>query len=318
MANIRDVAKKAGVGIATVSRYINSKGYVSKSVGEKIQLAIDELNYTPNGLARAIFTKSSNMIGLIIPSLANPFYPELAIGIENRAKELGYRIILSNTEFLKQSELDIIDSMCRHRVDGIIVANASCVKEYINCGIPVVSLEKQISPDIIHLSSDYYKGGRIVADYVLEKKFKKVLHIKGPDNIESAANRFLGFKDRLSKFNISVDIHEGMYGEDVEGIAEKLKAYEFVFVWNDDLAISVLNECYYGGVNIPKDIEIIGYDDIFYSRKTIPTLTTVGQSIAAMGEKAVDLLSEQIQNKAPIEKEYLFDVKLIHRNSTNV
>ena len=104
MANMRDVAKKAGVGLATVSRYINNEGYVSDKVREKIQKAINELNYKPNALARAIFTKSSKMLGLIIPNIVNPVYPEFATGIENQAREKGYNIVLCNTEYERQNE----------------------------------------------------------------------------------------------------------------------------------------------------------------------------------------------------------------------
>lgn len=316
MANIRDVAKKAGVGIATVSRYINDDGYVSNEVRGKIQNAIDELNYKPNALARALFTKSSMMIGLIIPNIVNPVYPELATGIENRAREKGYNIVLSNTEYSKKNEHDIIEMLQRHRVDGIIVANAQCSDEYINSEIPVVSIEKRISNDITFLASDNFKGGELVAEYIIKNDLKKILHIKGPDNITTSLERFKGFESKLNEAGLKFDSIEGIYGEDISSIKNSLSNYEIIFVWNDDLAISLMSECYKIGLNVPDDIQVIGFDNIYYSSKTSPALTTVGQSIPKMGETAVDLLIEQIQNKKALVKEYIFDIEFIQRSST--
>ncbi|GMQ62254.1 LacI family DNA-binding transcriptional regulator [Vallitalea maricola] len=316
MANIRDVAKKAGVGIATVSRCINEDGYVSLEVRERIQKAIDELNYKPNALARAIFTKSSMMLGLIIPNIVNPFYPELATGIENRARERGYNIVLSNTEYSKNNEQNIIEMMQRHRVDGIIVANPQCSEEYINSDIPVVSIEKKISKDITFIASDYFKGGELVAEYIIKNNLKKILHIKVPDNIITSSKRFGGFESKLKEKGIKCDIIEGIYGEDISNIKNRLSNYEIVFVWNDDLAISLMSECYKIGLNVPDDIQIIGFDNIYYSSKTSPPLTTVGQSIQKMGETSVDLIIEQIENKKTVDNEHIFNVEFIQRSST--
>lgn len=316
MANMRDVAKKAGVGIATVSRYINGDGYVSDAVREKIQKAIDELNYKPNALARALFTKSSKMIGLIIPNIVNPFYPEFAIGIENRAREKGYNIVLCNTDYNTKNEKNIIEMLQQHRVDGIIAASPMCIDEYKACEIPLVSVERRISEDIIFLSSDNYRGGMLVADYIIESGLKRVLQIKGPEHLMTAAERSKGFETRLDEAGVRYTTVEGIFGEDIAGISDKLKDYEIVFVWNDDLAISLMSECYKTGLRIPEDIQVIGFDNIYYSSKTSPPLSTVSLSIEEMGEMAVDLLIRQIDNEALEHKEYIFDVEFIKRDST--
>lgn len=316
MANIRDVAKKAGVGIATVSRYINDDGYVSQEVREKIRIAIDELNYKPNALARALFTKSSKMIGLIIPNIVNPVYPELATGIENRAREKGYNIVLCNTDYNKENEQNVIDMLQCHRVDGIIVANAKCLDEYINSMIPIVSIEKKISDDIIYLTSNNYQGGVLVAEFIIKHKLQRILHIKGPDNVMTAAERYKGFKSKLDENDIEFDAIEGIYGEDISYFNNNFKNYDVIFVWNDDLAISIISECFKIGLNVPEDIQVIGFDNIYYSNKISPSLTTVGQSISEMGQVAVDLIIKQIEKKKPLEKEYIFDVEFIERSST--
>lgn len=316
MANIRDVAKKAGVGIATVSRYINDDGYVSHEVRQKIQKAIDELNYKPNALARALFTKSSMMLGLIIPNIVNPIYPELATGIENRAREKGYNIVLCNTEYDKRNEHNIIDMLLQHRVDGIIVASARCNDEYVNSNIPIVSIEKKISDDIIYLSCDNYKGGILAANYIVKNNLKRILHIKGPDTIMSALERFNGFESKLNEQGIQFDTIEGIYAEDISNIKNDLNNYDVIFVWNDDLAISVISECYKIGLNVPHDVQVIGFDNIFYSSKICPALTTIGQPIQEMGEAAVNLIIDQIEKVKPLKKEYIFDVEWIKRGST--
>lgn len=316
MANIRDVAKEAGVGIATVSRYINSDGYVSTQVSAKIQKAIEKLNYKPNALARAVFTKSSMMIGLIIPSIVNPFYPELAVSIEARAREKGYSIVLSNTEYISKNEKSIIEMLEQHRVDGIITANAKCISEYNNTNLPVVSVEKSISTDITYITADNYAGGKLVADYIIERSLKKVLYIKGPNSINIAKERSKGFLETMEKNNKSVDVIEAVYGEDIVNIGDRLHLYDMIFVWNDDLAISVLSACYQSGLRVPNDIEVIGFDDIFYSKKTSPPLTTVSVPIIALGEAAVDLLIDQIENKKVSADGHILDVELVFRNST--
>ncbi len=316
MANIRDVAKKAGVGIATVSRCINNDGYVSEEVGKKIEQAIKELNYKPNALARAVFTKSSKMIGVIIPSIVNPFYTELSIGIENKARENGYSMVLSNTEYLAGNEAKTIEMFQRYRVDGIIAVDVKHSEAYDNVDVPIISVGKEIPGNLKNISSDNYRGGCLVADYVIKNNIASVLHIKGPDSLESARDRFTGFRDTLVAKGMTVDCIEGMYGEDVEGIGAVLKKYKFIFVWSDDLAISVLNECFVSGLNVPGDIEIVGFDDIYYSRKTCPPLTTVSQKITDIGEDAVEILIDKIEKKKSRRKNDNYDVELIFRGTT--
>ncbi|SDL00191.1 LacI family DNA-binding transcriptional regulator [Natronincola ferrireducens] len=316
MANMRDVAKKAGVGIATVSRYINNDGYVSKEVGDRIQEVIDELGYKPNTLARAIFTKKSKMIGLIIPNILNPFFPELAEGIEKRAREEGYKIVLCSTKYDEKNEKDILEMLLCNRVDGIVVIDTRCPQEYTKVNIPIVSLENQISDEILYLTSDNFKGGTLVAEFIIKQNLRRILHVKGSDSSRSAMERYRGFKSKLSEKGFEFDVVELVNCEDELAIKQDLNQYDVIFAWNDDIAIRLISECYKKKLIIPDDIQIIGFDNIYYSRKISPSLTTVNQPICKLGEAAVDLIIKQIKKKHIPEKKHILDVKLIERETT--
>jgi len=175
MANMREIAKKAGIGIATVSRYLNGTGYVSEEAGEKIQKVIDELNYTPNALARAVFTKNSKIIGLMVPNISNPFFTQMASVIEEYAQQRGYRIFLCNTDDNKDKEKNYLEVLQSHRVAGIIASRSQCKDEYVNIDIPVVAFENHILDNIITISSDNYNGGKMAFDHLYEKGCRKIL-----------------------------------------------------------------------------------------------------------------------------------------------
>lgn len=316
MANMRDVAKKAGVGIATVSRYINNNGYVSKEVGERIQEAIKELSYRPNSLARAIFTKKSKMIGLIIPNILNPFFPELSKGVEIRAREEGYNIVLCNTKYDEENEKDILEMLLCNQVAGIIVADTRCPEEYKKVKVPIVSLENQISEEIMYLTSDNFKGGTLAAEFIIKQNLDKILHVKGPDSSLAAMERYRGFQSKLEECGFEFDVVELVNSEDELVMEKDLSQYNVIFAWNDDIAIGLINKCYKRKLLIPEDIQIIGFDNIYYSRKISPALTTIEQSITKLGEVAVDLIIKQIKNQYLPEKKHVLDVQLIEREST--
>ncbi|KMT21053.1 LacI family DNA-binding transcriptional regulator [Clostridium cylindrosporum] len=316
MANMRDVAKKVGVGIATVSRYINNDGYVSKEVGERIQEAMEELSYRPNSLARAIFTKKSKMIGLIIPNILNPFFPELSKGVERRARQEGYNIVLCNTMYDEENEKNILNMLLCNRVDGIIVVDTRCPEEYKKLEIPIVSLENQISEEIIYLTSDNFKGGTLAAELIIKQNLRKILHVKGPDSSPSAMERYRGFKSKLHESGFEFDVVELISSEDELVMEKDLSQYDVIFAWNDDIAIQLINKCYKRKLLIPEDIQVIGFDNIYYSEKISPALTTIKQPISKLGEVAVDLIIKQIDKENLIEKIYILDVQMIEREST--
>ena len=322
MPNIRDIAKRAGVGIATVSRYLNGTGYVSDEVKLKIQKEIDESGYTPNALARAIFTKNSKTIGLMIPNITNPFFNQMATAIEEYSNKMGYTIFLCNMEDNKEKEIKYLDVLKSHRVAGIIASRSQCNVEYLNLQIPVVSFENHISPQIITISSDNYNGGRKAFNHLYEKGCRNILHIKGPVLFEATEERCKGFVDAATEKNIEVDIVEfesdfkvRMLERDLNNIKD-IDTYEGIFVFNDIAAAIVMKHLNKKGIKIPEQIQIIGYDNSFIGELLQPSLTTIDQSVSELGKLAVELLIRLINGEeVPIE-DILLETKLIQRDTT--
>lgn len=322
MANIRDIAKNAGVGIATVSRYINNTGYVSEEVKGKIQKEIDKSGYVPNALARAIFTKNSKTIGLMIPNITNPFFNQLATIIEGYLNKDGYTIFLCHTEDNIEKEREYLEVLKSHRVDGIIASRSQLKEEYLNIKIPVISFENHIDPSILTISSDNYKGGMMAFDHLYERGCRNILHIKGPKTFEATELRYKGFLDISREKDIKVDVVEFETDFNTEMLEENLsqiediKKYDGIFVFNDIAAATVMKYLKKQEINIPKDIQIIGYDNSFIGELLHPSLTTIDQNIRELGDLAVKSLMSLI-NEEDIEiKNHIVDIKLVKRETT--
>lgn len=322
MSNIREIAKRAGVGIATVSRYINNTGYVSEEMKGKIQSEIDKSGYVPNALARAIFTKNSKTIGLMIPNIRNPFFNELATIIEEYLSKDGYTIFLCHTEDCPEKEKKYIDVLKSHRVDGIIASRPILKEDYLNTEIPIVSFESYIDPSIVTISSDNYKGGTMAFNHLYEGGCKKVLHIKGPKIFEATELRYKGFLDAAKEKSVEVDVIEFETDFKTEMLEENLnqikniEKYDGIFVFNDIAAATVMKYVKKNNLNIPKDIQIIGYDNSFICELLHPSLTTIDQNIKELGTLTVKALMSLI-NKEDIKIEnHIVDISLVKRETT--
>ncbi|WZL72998.1 LacI family DNA-binding transcriptional regulator [Clostridiaceae bacterium 35-E11] len=322
MANIREIAKRAGVGIATVSRYINNTGYVSEEVKAKIQKEIDESGYVPNALARAIFTKNSKTIGLMIPNITNPFFNQIATVIEEYSNKFGYTIFLCNTEDRIEKEREYLEVLKSHRVAGIIASRAQCRDEYLNTEIPVVSFENHIDPSILTVSSDNYKGGKIAFHHLYESGCKNILHIKGPDIFEATELRCQGFLDAAKEHNMEVDIVEFETDFKVKMLEANLnyikniESYDGIFVFNDIAAAIVMRYLKDKRIEIPQQVQIIGFDNSFIGELLHPSLTTINQPIKEIGTLAVKSLIGLINGEDVPIKNYLIDTNLVERETT--
>lgn len=316
MANIRDVAKRANVGIATVSRYINDEGYVSEELGEKIKSAIDELNYTPNALARALFTKRSQLIGLIIPDIENPFFPQLYRSIEAGLQYEGYNIMIFNSDYSKEKELEILEKLISLQADGIIVASTNNPEVYRDCKTPIISFDTKLSDDKIMISCDNQDGGRKVAQMVIRQKLKSVLFLSGPDYLSSAIGRKKGFLNTLEDIDVSIEIIQIVKSEELDNIHLDLSKYDLIFSWNDDIATAALKICYEQNIDIPNKIQIVGFDNTYFSSRSVPGITTVDQNLQIQGAIASEIIIKKINDTNTPDKDVIIPVKIIEREST--
>ncbi len=322
MVTIKDVAKKANVSVATVSRVINKKGNVNIETEKIVKQAIKELNYVPNELARSLYLKQSKLLAVLIPHFGTDFYARLVEGIENKAMELGYKIILCNTQDNEEREAEYIQILKRYSVDGIILAsNAHNVDMLIDTKLPIVTVDHILAENIPSITSNNMIGGQMAAQRLIMGKAKFALEVQGPGFLMTVSERSAGFKQVLVQNNIPFMVYE-----DVDLIQPDLETLEKILIENphidsiftstDFLAINVLNIARKLGKRVPEDIQVIGFDDIFYSSLSSPSLTTIRQPVKKMGELAIETLITLLEEKPLEEFHQILDVKLMERKST--
>ncbi|WP_029688180.1 LacI family DNA-binding transcriptional regulator [Thermoanaerobacter sp. A7A] len=326
---IKDIAKLANVSITTVSRVINNKSEgVSEETRNRILQLVKELGYQPNAIARGLVTKKTKTIGLIIPDISNPFFPDIARGVEDSAHIYGYNVFLCNTDDNLEKESEYINALKEKYVDGIIFTSSSIPKhehimELVKSGIPIVIMDRRVdSEDIYGVFLDNYEGGYIATKHLIDLGHKKIGCITGPLYISNAIERLEGYKRALVDNEIEVDnrlIFEGDYKIN-SGIigAEKLLEHEVtaIFASNDLMAYGAYKAIRSYGYQIPDDISIVGFDDIQLSQILEPQLTTIRQPAYDMGLTAARMLIKLVEGKKLKKKIINFRPQLIIRQST--
>ncbi|RDU38256.1 LacI family transcriptional regulator [Neobacillus piezotolerans] len=327
-ATIRDVAREAGVSVATVSRYINNNGYVSENTLNKIKHVMEVLNYHPNEIARGLARKRTNTIALVIPDITNPFFPELVVSIEKVAKEKGYRLILINSDEDSIRSSTFWRSLESRYTDGLILASFqfkdSVLKELNAMNIPFVRIDRaadKSSTDSIGI--DNYKGAKLAVNHLFEIGCRKIAHICGPPNFQPSLERIRGYKDELAEKGVSYlpIILEGDFSlESGKTLTDKL-LYEHpdvdgIFLANDMMAIGSLKILKQLGIKVPEDIAIIGFDGIKLVEMVDPEISTIEQPIYDIGVVATSRLIDMIENVHATDEEVQLDVRLVKREST--
>lgn len=320
MATIKQVAKKANVSVATVSRVMNNNGYVSVEARKAVEQAITELNYAPNRVARSLFKKSSGLIGLIMPDITNPFFPQLARAIEDVANKHDYQVVLCNTDEQLEKEQTYLTALQTMHVDGLIITtNHSQNPNYENLELPMVALDRIVKSGIDAVISDGYEGGRLAAETLLTSGAKRLAHISGPEHLETVRRRTDGFIDEAGNHLIGMTHSAFTFKESVaaaQSLFDQYWPFDGVFAASDVIAAAVLQEAVRRNVKVPQDLQVIGYDGIELGEMTSPPLTTIAQPIYEMGKRATERLLELIEKKETQEKEILLPVTLITRQTT--
>ena len=303
--SIKDVAKVAGVSATTVSRVLNNRGYISKETKRKVYAAIEDVEYYPNDIARALLSNKTNLIGLIFPMINNPFHVELISYIETILSEKGFKVLLCNSMNNPKKEQDYLTMLRRNQVDGIIVGTHNDnIPDYNISGLPVVAIDRYLGENVVTVSCDNYAGGRLAVESLLEKGCKNILCIRGNSKLKLPANkRSQAYIDIMNENNLKVNIAEVEF---IKSIEEKFELVKEIILANkdidgvfatDNMAILVIKECYKRGIDIPKDLKIVGYDGTESSELFIPTLTTIKQPIKEICIDAVNKLIKLINNE---------------------
>lgn len=323
MASIREVAKLAGVSPATVSRVINGTARVDEEKKKRVLDAISETGFVPNEVARSLFKKSAKIIGLILPTIENPFFTQLASAIEQTADEHGFRLVLCNTNGKTEREKTALSMLTSMNADGIILttSNKETYESIDSCPIPVVITDRRIASDAMagYVHSDHYEGGRLAAQHLIECGCKNIVCIRGPVNVSSARARYEGYYKLCQEKNIRIQVVDCDYDfekglEVTETILEKYPEVDGIIACNDIVAISVYRVLHSRNIRVPEDIQLIGYDNIRLARLVTPALTTIAQPIDEIGKKAAELIINHEFNND--EKEFVFETKLIQRDTT--
>ncbi len=325
MASIREVAKLAGVSPATVSRVMNGTARVDPEKMERVQQAIEETGFVPNEVARSLFKKSAKMIGLIIPSIRNPFFTQMASYIDEAAHKRGYRVFLcevgSGDLDREKAALQMLSSM---NADGVILASTNddiqpFVEQY---RLPVVALDARVGAENAnaYICCDDYMGGRMAAEYLLERGCKNMVCIKGSQTIQSARARYEGYRDVCRERNLPEQTVECDYDFDM-GLAmteQLLHTYpdvDGIIACNDIVAISTYKILHKRKIAVPEQVQLIGFDNIHLASLMSPELTTIRQPIREMADKAVELMIDKTNNEKKGER-FVFPVTVCERETT--
>lgn len=322
MVTIKDVANKAGVSVATVSRVINETGYVHADTRKKVEAAVEQLKYTPNEVARSLYKRKSKLIGLLLPDITNPYFPQLARGVEDGMQENDYRIIFGNSDENEKKEQEYIQTFVQNNVVGVISSTNYPESDiYSELNIPVVFLDRT-SSDSPSVYSDGRKGGRLAAQEIIMRGSKRVTLMQGPVHIRPAQDRYQGAVEVLEESGLIYNVIQTSSFSFAEAelwakeLFNKHLDTDGVIASNDIVATAVLHEALRLGKSVPGDVQIIGFDDIPLSSLLSPSLSTIHQPAYDMGREAAGLLIRLIEQGHVDNRNIQMPVKFVERDTT--
>lgn len=324
MVSIREVAKIAGVSPATVSRVMNGTANVNEEKRERVQKAIEETGFVPNEVARSLFRRSAKTIGLVVPSIENPFFTQLASAIEKEAEANGYRVLLYNSGNDFEKEKAALQMLTSMNADGIIMTRSTKkLQPYLEAStIPVVITDTLYSDGKAnaYVYCDFYQGGRMAAEHLIACGCKNIVCIKGKQTITSAKARYEGYRDVAKEHGMKVQTVDCDYSFEqglvaAEELLEKFPHVDGIIASNDMVALSVFKVLHRKNIAVPDEIQLIGFDDIYLSTLISPELTTIVQPITEIGRKAAELIIHSGCQEMEAKK-YVFPVSLVVRETT--
>ncbi|MGK9045380.1 LacI family DNA-binding transcriptional regulator [Mammaliicoccus vitulinus] len=313
-----DVAKLANVSKTTVSRVLNKRGYLSQETIDKVYDAMEKLNYQPNTVARQLYNKKTQIIGLIFPTVTNPFFGELVEELEKKLYLQGYKVIIGNSMNDPEKETNYLNQLLSNQVDGLIVGTHNRnIQQYKNDNLPIVAIDQIMNEDIPIIESDNYLGGQIATQRLIDKGAKKIIHIAGPDYLNTPAQRRRNaYEDTMEKYDLepicyTVDFNIP-YKDKIQifnRMFEEQPDIEAIFSSNDLDAAIIMKLAKNFNKKIPEDILLIGYDGTQLMRTIFPELTTIIQPINQISSKAIEVLNDRLENKETL-KEYILPVTM--------
>lgn len=316
MTTLKDIALRADVSIATVSYVLNGTGSVSAEVAERILDAVDELGYRPNRSARALRTGKSRTIGLVLPDLTNPFFPELAQAVERAARMENYAVILIDSYEEIAVEREGFSLLTDCGVDGAIWCPVGIASQSTS-SFPTVVVDRPVEGfDCVY--SDLKKGGGLIAEYAVKLGHRRVGLLSGPNQLGSARLRREGFLEAAHGqldvvWEVEVPFSKILTGSAIEAL--QADNVSLIVAANDTIAIGALNVLHALGMRVPEEVSLLGFDNIPWAELVTPPLSTVRQPIAELGVEAVSLLRRRLLEPGLPLQQSVLDVELIERRS---
>ncbi|NLV59891.1 MAG: LacI family transcriptional regulator [Clostridiales bacterium] len=326
MATLRDVAERSGVTVTTISRMMNGRGNVSAKTRAKIEAAMKELDYHPNELARSLAKKTTNFIGLIVPSAMNYFFASVIQSVEAYASAHGCKLLLcvSNRDVRKEKEY--FSMLLGNKVMGIILANfTQNAEDFLGINAPMVIIEREPSPHIPCALTDNYHGGYIAAEHLISKGCKKLLFFHGKAELDTDPDkRFIGFRDACQKHGVELPVQvDATWSEFISmnydgTIGRLFREYpqaDGILASNDIMAVGILRYCRRHQIPVPERLKVVGYDDTPFAVNCAMPLTTIHQPIDELCRFAVECIL-RISSGEVVPTKTVFPVSLVEREST--
>ncbi|MBN1921846.1 MAG: LacI family DNA-binding transcriptional regulator [Anaerolineae bacterium] len=326
---LADIADTAGVSVMTVSRVINDKPGVSDEVRQTILALVESMGYRPNQIARSLVTEQTTSVGLIVPDNTNPFFAQIARGVEDAAYALQYSVFLVNTVENPQREFDALDSLWQKDVDGLIWCSARVSHEVLEAQISrfpaVVLLNRELTEppcNTITINVNDRHGARQAVAHFLAQGRRRIAYLNGPEHSVSAHRRLEGYRDAITEAGVPFD--EGLVdcclpdtdsGYDAAlALLDRCPNVDAILAFNDLVAIGAMQACQALGRSVPQNVAVIGFDDIPLATIIKPQLTTLHVDLRHIGESAMRALLDKME-EAACPSAILIEPELVLRDS---
>lgn len=319
---IKDIAELAGVSVATVSRVINNNGRFSEETRKKVLSIIEETGYKTNYMAKSLRTNRSYTIGVIVPDISNYFFFSIVEKVEQIMFEKNFTTIICNTDRNLKKEKAYLKLLESKKIDGLIVISGAENFEFPQNEIPYVCIDREPidKSKTIFISSNHYKGGYIATKELIKRGSKNPCIIYYNDKATYSKNRIAGFKSALKDENLKISKYSKLKSSP-SSINMDLKKIlkgnvDSIFAINDNVAMDVLLGLNENNIKVPKDVQVIGFDNNINDKYMYPSLTTINQNIDEIAINSVDSLIKLMNHEEKPGKSITIDVELVLRNST--
>ena len=314
MVSIKDIAKAAGVSHPTVSRALSDSPLVNKDTKLRIQQLAREMGYSPDSLARSLVSGQSRTVGLVVTNIADPFIAEVVQGVEDAAHGCGYTVILCNAHSDPEREISAVETLRSKRVDCVIVTSSRVGALYLEhlerIGVPVVLVNNHNAGSgryTFSVSVDNRHGGGLATDHLVQLGHRRIAYVTGPADHSDDLDRLAGYRQALEEGGVPFDPARIVQGDGTAGGGERAvpvlldldERPTAVFCYNDMTAIGLMRSARAAGLSIPGDLAVVGFDDIPFASYVSPSLTTVAQKKAEMGQWATEMALALIATPNP-------------------